>query len=186
MCNEVVVRARGGAGAWRHHAASPARRGRHNASHLNPGGQVFSGKQLLPPVRPLRHRSCFGRRHGRNDCRPEFHLDHANSRHLHPCGSAAGRRRQCHGCLPLQRPGPLVAGARQCPQGAGRPMGQRLRPAAQLHYRAKSARPRANAAANDSASNGPAGLHNANRSTSVSVDTRTHGASRNTDHRANV
>jgi hypothetical protein len=79
-----------------------------------------------------------------------------------------------------------VAGARQCPQGAGRPMGQRLRPAAQLHHRAKSARPRANAAANDSASNGPAGLHNANRSTSVSVDTRTHGASRHSDDSAHV
>ena len=65
-------------------------------------------------------------------------------------------------------------------------MGQRLRPAAQLHYRAESARPRANAAANDSASNGPAGLPNANHSTNVSVGTRAHDANRHTDHRANV
>ena len=65
-------------------------------------------------------------------------------------------------------------------------MGQRLRPAAQLHYRAESARPRANAAANDSASNGPAGLLNANDSTNVSVATRAHDANRHTDHRANV
>jgi len=79
-----------------------------------------------------------------------------------------------------------VAGARKCPQGAGRPVGQRLRPAAQLHYRAESARPRANAAANDSASNGPAGLLNANDSTNVSVGTRAHDATRHSDHRAIV
>ena len=65
-------------------------------------------------------------------------------------------------------------------------MGQRLRPAAQLHYRAESARPRANAAANDSASNGPAGLLNANDSTNVSVGTRAHDATRHSDHRAIV
>ena len=79
-----------------------------------------------------------------------------------------------------------MAGARKCPQGAGRPVGQRLRPAAQLHYRAESARPRANAAANDSASNGPAGLLNANDSTNVSVGTRAHDATRHADHRAIV
>ena len=79
-----------------------------------------------------------------------------------------------------------MAGARKCPPGAGRPVGQRLRPAAQLHYRAESARPRANPAANDSASHSPAGLPNANDSTNVSVGTRAHDANRHTDHRANV
>ena len=68
----------------------------------------------------------------------------------------------------------------------GSPLGQRLRPAAQLHHQAESASPRADAAANDSASNGPAGRPNANHPTNVSVATRAHDANRHTDHRANA
>ncbi|WP_370121886.1 hypothetical protein [Arthrobacter sp. MW3 TE3886] len=78
-------------------------------------------------------------------------------------------------------------------------MGQRLRRAAQLHYRAESASPRADAPANDSASDDRAG----NRPADVSVNTRAHAfandpdddtgtpcadtaAGGHTDHRANV
>lgn len=100
-----------------------------------------------------------------------------------------------------------MAGARQCPQGESGPLGQRLRRAAQLHYRAESASPRANASnnapANDSASDDRAGNPTGNRPADVSVNTRAHAFANDpdddtgtpcadtavgghTDHRANV
>ena len=100
-----------------------------------------------------------------------------------------------------------MAGARQCPQGESGPLGQRLRRAAQLHYRTESARPRAdasnNAPANHSAYNDGADDPAVNRPANVSVNNRAHAfandpdddpgtpcadtaAEGHTDHRANV